>query len=262
MVVDDLIYDLGFHRGEDTAYYLRKGYRVVAFEANPDLVAQAGRRFEAELASGRLELVQGAISASQETHVTFYKNPRNSVWGTTSKDWVTRNGQTVTQIAVPVVHLEDHLRRTGTPYFVKIDIEGADRLCLEALLALEARPATVSIESTKAGFAELRLELDLLERLGFRRFAAVQQAHIGGRQILTHSRQGERFAYRFEQGSSGGFGEDIDGWAGRAEIERQYRSIFARYRRSGDGSLVNLAVRRVPVVRRLLASWYDTHAAR
>lgn len=49
-VVEDLIYDVGFNRGEDTAYYLRKGYRVVAFEANPDLVQEGAARFERELA--------------------------------------------------------------------------------------------------------------------------------------------------------------------------------------------------------------------
>ena len=38
----DLIYDVGFHHGEDTAYYLKKGFRVVAFEAHPRL-AEKGR---------------------------------------------------------------------------------------------------------------------------------------------------------------------------------------------------------------------------
>jgi 16S rRNA A1518/A1519 N6-dimethyltransferase RsmA/KsgA/DIM1 with predicted DNA glycosylase/AP lyase activity len=32
----DLIYDVGMHHGEDTEFYLRKGFRVVAFEADPD----------------------------------------------------------------------------------------------------------------------------------------------------------------------------------------------------------------------------------
>jgi hypothetical protein len=31
----DLIYDLGMHRGGDTQFYLEKGFRVVAVEANP-----------------------------------------------------------------------------------------------------------------------------------------------------------------------------------------------------------------------------------
>ncbi len=38
----DLIYDVGFHHGEDTAVYLRKGFRVVAFEAHP-LLTEKGR---------------------------------------------------------------------------------------------------------------------------------------------------------------------------------------------------------------------------
>jgi len=39
-LVEDLVYDVGLHKGEDSAYYLAKGYCVVAFEANPDLVAE------------------------------------------------------------------------------------------------------------------------------------------------------------------------------------------------------------------------------
>ena len=44
-MIEDLIYDVGVHRGEDSAYYLAKGYRVRAFEANPDLVAGCRTRF-------------------------------------------------------------------------------------------------------------------------------------------------------------------------------------------------------------------------
>ena len=34
---NDLIYDLGVNRGEDCAFYLAKGFRVVGIEANPSL---------------------------------------------------------------------------------------------------------------------------------------------------------------------------------------------------------------------------------
>jgi hypothetical protein len=36
-----LIYDVGMNNGDDTAYYLRRGFRVLAIEANLDLVANA-----------------------------------------------------------------------------------------------------------------------------------------------------------------------------------------------------------------------------
>ncbi len=41
----DLIYDVGLHRGEDAEFYLRKGFRVVAFEANPDLIQTCQAQF-------------------------------------------------------------------------------------------------------------------------------------------------------------------------------------------------------------------------
>src|SRR5690348_14857053 len=43
---DGLIYDVGLCDGDDTAFYLAKGFRVVAVEANPALVAAAKQRFE------------------------------------------------------------------------------------------------------------------------------------------------------------------------------------------------------------------------
>ena len=45
----DLIYDVGMHQGEDTDYYLKKGFRVIAFEAEPNLVASCQKRFEVEI---------------------------------------------------------------------------------------------------------------------------------------------------------------------------------------------------------------------
>src|SRR5690242_17098970 len=88
----DLVYDVGLHKGEDTDFYLRCGYRVVAFEANPDLVAHCQRRFAREIAAGRLHIVAGAITAERtQAKVTFFVNSKLSVWGTTSEDWAERN---------------------------------------------------------------------------------------------------------------------------------------------------------------------------
>lgn len=37
--VNDLIFDIGMYKGEDTDFYLKRGFRVIAFEANPDMIA-------------------------------------------------------------------------------------------------------------------------------------------------------------------------------------------------------------------------------
>src|SRR5262249_5480686 len=47
-----LIYDVGMNNGDDTAYYLRRGFRVVAIEPNPALVATACERFRREIETG------------------------------------------------------------------------------------------------------------------------------------------------------------------------------------------------------------------
>lgn len=39
-----LIFDVGMHLGEDSDCYLRKGYRVVAFEANAQLIEDLTRK--------------------------------------------------------------------------------------------------------------------------------------------------------------------------------------------------------------------------
>lgn len=92
---DDLIYDVGMHKGEDTQYYLRKAFRVVAFEANPALVSECRARFAGELQSGRVSIVEGAIvpAAYREDRVAFFMNERKSVFGTIDAGWVQRNSR-------------------------------------------------------------------------------------------------------------------------------------------------------------------------
>ena len=36
--MEELIYDIGFHKGEDTLFYLLKGYNVVAVDADIELI--------------------------------------------------------------------------------------------------------------------------------------------------------------------------------------------------------------------------------
>src|SRR4051794_6646259 len=59
------------HNGDDTEYYLSKGYRVVAVEANPLLCQEAERRFASEIAAGRLSILNVAI-AEEEGSAEFY----------------------------------------------------------------------------------------------------------------------------------------------------------------------------------------------
>ena len=59
--VSDLIYDVGAHKGEDSDFYLRLGFRVVAVEANPTLVDKLKQRFPDEISNGKYILVENAM---------------------------------------------------------------------------------------------------------------------------------------------------------------------------------------------------------
>jgi hypothetical protein len=84
---ENLIYDIGMHRGEDTDFYLRKGFNVIGFEANPHLVAQCRIRFQDAVATGRLRIVEGAIATEEAgDSITFYINAE-SAWGTVHPSW-------------------------------------------------------------------------------------------------------------------------------------------------------------------------------
>jgi hypothetical protein len=64
------------NNGDDTAYYLSLGFRVIAIEANPELVANAKFRFLREIMAGRLTLASVGI-AEEEGQFPFWICEKN-----------------------------------------------------------------------------------------------------------------------------------------------------------------------------------------
>ncbi|MGI9308066.1 MAG: FkbM family methyltransferase [Gammaproteobacteria bacterium] len=270
---DDLVYDVGMHRGEDTQLYLAKGFRVIAFEANPDLVAACRERFAEYIADQRLTIVEGAImNDTTEKTVTFYQNPVATIWGTTDKKWAERNermGWASEKVTVDVVDFSNCITKYGMPYYLKIDIEGADMDCLATLGKFNCRPDFVSIESNKISMEGIQGELELLTGLGYDRFKAVQQGTVGQQKIYDPPLEGTAPAKVIARDSSGLFGRELPGnWADVGKITGTYRWIMKGYKILGNDSFV----RRNPITRKLwklsqkifkrpLPGWYDTHAA-
>ena len=273
----DLIYDVGFHHGEDTTFYLKKGFRVVAFEAHPRLAEQGRAMFADAARDGRFTMVEGAIigdsawNAGDRT-AAFYTNQAKDVWGTIQPTWADRNarvGAASQAVTVTAVDFATCLRTHGVPHFMKIDIEGSDHFCLESLRRVAERPDFVSIESELTDVSRAQADIDLLDSLGYRGFHVVQQSRVPWQRVPNPPREGNACHHRFALDDSGLFGAELpaEGWVDRDGITTIYEKIVARRIAVGEGSLV----RRIPGMARVLwtiekytglplPGWYDTHA--
>lgn len=217
-MIPDLIYDLGMHVGQDTAFYLKKGFRVVAVEANPDLVGAARAKFARAIRQGRLTIEARGIAAAAG-EADFHVNAGDDAWSSFHPD-VGRRGAGADVVRVPTVTALELFETHGVPYYLKIDIEGSDHLPLQALRKTAARPRYVSVEN---GGPELRA---LLVELGYDRFKWVNQRDVPRQRPPFPAREGRWRPHRFAFGASGAFGEEAPGrWLRLQEIE----SIIEKY---------------------------------
>jgi FkbM family methyltransferase len=226
-----IAYDIGMHNGDDTAYYLAKGYDVVAVEANPALCKAARLRFAEPIAHGRLKIVNVAISDAPG-EIEFYLHNRESEWGTIVRpaaldDW--------TVARVPAVPLIDVINRDQPIGFIKIDIEGADLFALESLDRAGLRPLHLSCEAHNI---RILCKLILMNYARFRLVNGKTARKIYKKHRIT-TLEGERMRYAFSRNSSGPFGSDLPGeWYGADQIMHLWGARTLMY---GSG-------------------WFDVHA--
>ena len=270
----DLVYDVGFHKGEDTAFYLAKGFRVIAFEANPGLVKHGKQRFATEIASGRLVLVEGAVverlpGQPFPASLPFFFHPAHSTVGSLEQQWtqvhLPQGSGKPEQTNVPTVDFAACLQQYGVPYYLKIDIEGSGLACVRALATLPQRPHYLSLEASRAGPQAFAEEIRLLEGLGYPRFQLVQQVGIRWQQEPQPSREGQYSGKPVVEGSSGLFGRDLpnrwqDGSAIMQQQARRHRRLHLVQpivRLRGGGRLMRIINRLTGYA---LGGYLDTHA--
>ncbi|MEM7223021.1 MAG: FkbM family methyltransferase [Pseudomonadota bacterium] len=265
----DLIYDVGMHKGEDTEFYLRKGFRVVAIEANPELAAACATRFKEPVEKGRLTIVNKAINDAPGA-IDFYINENESVWSTANLHWAKRNekrGTTNTVIKVDAVTIASVIEAHGEPYFMKVDIEGNDIFCLTGLRSLGEKPKFISVESSATSEKDTMEQLDVLAELGYTRFKIVSQHDVARQTCPNPPREGLFVDHSFTWGASGLFGEETPGpWKSLDQVRSEYRRIHFDCRMAGQNAGIFRKVNRWKM-RRLLGrmfprskGWFDTHA--
>lgn len=230
------IFDIGMHIGQDTAFYLAKGFRVVAIEANPMLVRDAELRFRNEILAGRLTILNVGIG-DKEGIFPFYVNAKYSEWSSFEKEVGSREGckEVIDIRMIPFEHVLTHY---GTPYYLKIDIEGHDFMVLQRLALTDARPKYLSVEN---GWPFM---LDHLVTLGYSGFKFINQANVQSMKCPSPAREGNDIAWNFPWSSSGPFGEDTEGeWKSAQDILIDIKAYWDNPGRDAN-----------------VHGWYDLHA--
>ncbi len=255
-MISDLIYDIGMHTGQDTVYYLKKGYRVIAVEANPLLAEQNKKKFSKAIAAGRLTVLNFGVS-DNEGLLPFYINKRLSEWSSFDKATGTRNNSTYEVAEVPCITTRQLFEQHGIPYYLKVDIEGFDHYCLLDIPDRGDKPSFVSCEAVYVEW------LDTLYQKGYRKFKLLHQgygfrpidlrleskSYFGRYQIIKNGiklRLQKIIPFKHAYGSSGPFGNDTKGeWKSYEEIRDSYLAFYQYDKKTPLN----------PV------SWFDFHAS-
>jgi FkbM family methyltransferase len=235
----NLIWDIGMHNGNDTDYYLKKGFDVIALEANP-LLARAGAiRFMDQIRSGRLIILNVGLSDKRGTF-PFYVNRIHSEWSAFDQSVASR-GCPIDDVQVETITPMDLFARYGVPYYVKIDIEASDYHVVLAISKLKQKPRYVSYELDSGE------SFELLRSAGYNHFKIVAQSTIAKTQLPEISKEGKSIRYKFKNGSSGPFGNDTPGpWLSPVEILKELAEV------GKNNSRVSL---------NNYPEWYDMHAS-
>lgn len=87
----NLIFDVGLHRGEDTEYYLKKGFRVIGFEADAELIKYCRQKFATEIQNGLRHIIEGAIAPPEFGEDVTFDASAHSACGSVLQHWAARN---------------------------------------------------------------------------------------------------------------------------------------------------------------------------
>lgn len=213
-----LVYDFGANRGANLPYYLRQGFRVVAVEANPSLAHALSTRYAGD---PRVTVVGACLAPEARPAVPFWVHRQIDKVSTMIRP---EDPDAFDQILVDTVTPAALFAAHGDPYYVKIDLEGADTAILRAVLPEGGqRVPYLSVEVhdpepiawlMAAGYTQFKLVEGRYAHLPYYRLPATDSAP----------------AYAFPQGESAGpFGEDIPGpW-------HSAPALFATLRDAGLG---------------------------
>ena len=228
----DLIFDIGAHIGGDTAFYLQKGFKVVAVEAYPPHCERLRRRLARHISAGTLHVEPFGIGKA-DGEGTLFVHQSHSDWHRSKIDLDHPSRDGLKPVSVRYILMSTLFEKYGVPYYLKIEIESDDWLAVIAIGA-EFKPVFVSFEVHR----EVELCLEHLLSNGYRSFQIVDQSKHKRTVPPFPPREGKFAKYRFDGFCSGLFGRELPNvWGDIEAIRAQFPLDFSNHQ------------------------WYDIHAS-
>lgn len=200
-----IIYDLGSNNGDNIPYYLQKADLVVAVEANPALTKLISERFQGDINSGRLIVINCVLTVGNDgDSVPFYIHKKFHVLSTFPPPKDSELGD-YEKVLLPSKNVATLVQSIGTPYYIKIDIEHYDHIILKALFEKNIKPLFLSVESHS-----IEVFATLIAFGGYKSYNLIDGIKVVSqyKNSAIKTNAGLK-TYSFPDHSAGPFGEDI-----------------------------------------------------
>ncbi len=162
----DLCFDVGAHKGNRTAIFLRLGAKVVAVEPQESCVKYLKAKFGEK---PNFVLVEKGLAEKEGEFIMSICEEANDI-STFSEKWKTGRFSDYKwnkKQLVPVTTLDSLIKEFGLPVFCKIDVEGFE---YQVLRGLSQPIKYISCEFAKEFFSDTKKCVDHLVSLGYGNF--------------------------------------------------------------------------------------------
>ena len=203
------IFDIGANNGQNLNYFLEKADIVVAIEANINLVKKIQSDFKQFVDSGKLIIENVALTNNENIkQIDFYISKVDDVLSTVYPDDINKFYKQQVRCDKASLLIQKYLKdyNISEIEYIKIDIEGADKLVLDDLLKHNILAKNLSVECQEPEVLELLLNSP------YKSFKFVEGGGVTFKKnIEVMTKYNNKKKINFDIHSSGPYGDDIPG---------------------------------------------------
>ena len=155
------IFDIGANKGQNLSYFLDKADIVIAIEANTNLVKQIKSDFKQFIDNERLIVENVALIDDENVkNIDFYISKVNNVLSTLYPDDKSKFYKQEVRCEKASLLINNYLKNYDISQieYIKIDIEGADKLVLNDLIKNDILAKNLSVECNDPEVIEFLLK--------------------------------------------------------------------------------------------------------